>query len=59
MRIRSDKDGMILISPGMKARVITRSENFLAEEARKVGSAHYCGAMSCNSSDLTVQTVSE
>ena len=39
MRIRDDKDGMILISPGMRGKVITRSENLLADAARKAGEA--------------------
>ncbi len=37
MRIRSDKEGMILITPGMRGKVITRSENLLAHAARKAG----------------------
>ncbi len=37
MRMRNDKEGMILISPGMKGRVITRSENLPADAARKEG----------------------
>ena len=37
MRIRNDEEGMILISPGMKGKVITRSENLLAHAARKAG----------------------
>ena len=32
-----NEEGMILISPGMKGKVITRSENLLADAARKVG----------------------
>ena len=32
-----NEDGMILISPGMKGKVITRSENLLAHAARKEG----------------------
>ena len=30
MGIHNDTEGMILISPGMKGKVITRSENLLA-----------------------------
>ena len=37
MRIRNDTEGMILISPGMRGKVITRSENLLARAARAVG----------------------
>ena len=37
MRIRNEEEGMILISPGMKGKVITRSENLLADAARKAG----------------------
>ena len=37
MRIRNDKEGLILISPGMRGKVITRSENLLAHAARKAG----------------------
>ena len=33
MRLRCDKEGMVLISPGMKGKVITRSENLLAHAA--------------------------
>ncbi len=32
-----NEQGMILISPGMKGKVITRSENLLAHAARKAG----------------------
>ncbi len=32
-----NEEGMILISPGMKGKVITRSENLLAHAARKEG----------------------
>ncbi len=32
-----NEEGMILISPGMRGRVITRSENLLARAARKAG----------------------
>ena len=37
MRIRNEKEGMILITPGMRGKVITRSENLLADAARKAG----------------------
>ena len=37
LRIRNDEEGMILISPGIKGKVITRSENLLAHSARKTG----------------------
>ena len=37
MRICNDTEGMMLISPGMKGKVITRSENLLAHTARKAG----------------------
>ena len=37
MRIRNDQEGMVLISPGMLRKVITRSENLLARAARKAG----------------------
>ena len=32
-----DEEGMILISPGMRGKVVTRSENLLAHAARKAG----------------------
>ena len=59
IRICNDREGLLLIAPGMKGKVITRSENLLAHAARKAWTAHHSGAMGCNSSDLTVQTVSE
>ena len=34
---RQNEEGMILISPGMRGKVITRSENLLAHAARKEG----------------------
>ena len=37
MRIGDDREGIILISPGIKGKVITRSENLLAPAARKEG----------------------
>ena len=37
MRIRNDTEGMILVSPAMRGKVITRSENLLAHAARKKG----------------------
>ncbi len=37
MRIHNDTEGMILISPGMKGKVIMRSENLLARAVRKAG----------------------
>ncbi len=37
MRIRNEEQGMILISPGMKGKVITRGENLLADAARQAG----------------------
>ena len=33
--MRQHTEGMILISPGMRGKVITRSENLLADAARK------------------------
>ena len=53
------EEGMSLVAPRMRGKVITRSENLLADAARKAGLAHYGGAMGCNSSDLTGQTGSE
>jgi len=32
-----NEEGMVLISPGMRGKVITRSENLLAHAARKAG----------------------
>ena len=37
VRIRNDKEGMVLIVPGTKGEMITRSENLLARAARKEG----------------------
>ena len=37
LRIRNDTEGMILISRGMKGKVIMRSENLLADAARQAG----------------------
>ena len=37
MRVRNDTEGMIRIFPGMRGKVITRSENLLARAARRAG----------------------
>ncbi len=53
MRIRNDKEGMILISPGTRGKVITRSENLLAHAARKAGMPITAGPWSGGVADCT------